>query len=196
MAGAWQNCLVNSSDVKELIPEFFYLPDFLNIADGFRLGHRQVRSHAQPDQRSVCSQLESVPRVAALCLLQPALDKLHSMELSCDVTCQALQGPCMAVVMLRHGKPMLSAKSKHALQDGTALGDVELPPWAKGSPDEFVRLQREALESDHVSEHLHEWIDLIFGFKQRGKAAEAAANVFYYLTYEGTVNLADIEDPQ
>jgi Beige/BEACH domain len=44
-----------------------------------------------------------------------------------------------------------------------ALGDVELPPWARGSPDAFVRLQREALECDHVSERLHQWIDLIFG---------------------------------
>ena len=43
------------------------------------------------------------------------------------------------------------------------LGDVELPPWARGSPDAFVRLQQEALECDHVSEHLHHWIDLIFG---------------------------------
>ena len=82
------------------------------------------------------------------------------------------------------------------MQDGSALGDVELPPWAQGSPDEFVRLQREALESDHVSEHLHDWIDLVFGFKQRGKAAEAADNVFYYLTYEGTMNLQEIKDPQ
>ena len=44
-----------------------------------------------------------------------------------------------------------------------ALGDVELPPWARGSPDAFVRLQREALECDHVSERLHRWIDLVFG---------------------------------
>ena len=94
VAGAWQSCLVNSSDVKELIPEFFYLPDFLNNADGFRLGHRQVRSHAQSDQHSVCSQLESVSRVTALCLLQPALRYLHSIKLSCDLTCQALQRAC------------------------------------------------------------------------------------------------------
>jgi hypothetical protein len=82
------------------------------------------------------------------------------------------------------------------LQDGRGVGDVELPPWAKDSPDEFVRLHREALESDHVSEHLHEWIDLVFGYKQRGKAAEEAANVFYYLTYEGAVDLDEIDDPR
>ncbi len=81
-------------------------------------------------------------------------------------------------------------------QDGRPLGDVELPPWAAGSPDEFVRLQREALECDHVSERLHDWIDLIFGHKQRGRAAEAATNVFYYLTYEGAVDLGQIEDPR
>jgi hypothetical protein len=34
-----------------------------------------------------------------------------------------------------------------------------------------------------VSNHLHEWIDLIFGYKQRGKEAVDAHNVFFYLTY-------------
>ena len=81
------------------------------------------------------------------------------------------------------------------LQDGSFLDDVQLPPWAHGSADEFVRLQREALESEHVSEHLHDWLDLIFGAKQQGKAAEEAVNTFYYLTYEGAVDLDEIADP-
>ena len=50
-------------------------------------------------------------------------------------------------------------------------------------------------ESDYVSAHLHEWIDLIFGFKQKGPAAEEALNVFYYCTYEGAVDLDAISDP-
>jgi hypothetical protein len=46
-----------------------------------------------------------------------------------------------------------------------------------------------------VSAHLHEWIDLIFGYKQRGAEAIKADNVFYYLTYAGAVNIDAIEDP-
>ncbi len=85
--------------------------------------------------------------------------------------------------------------SKKTKQDGTPLDDVILPPWAHGSPDEFIRIQREALESEHVSANLHAWIDLVFGAKQRGPGAEAAHNVFFYLTYEGAVDLDAITDP-
>ena len=63
-----------------------------------------------------------------------------------------------------------------------ALDHVHLPPWAKGDPHEFIRMHREALESDYVSQHLHEWIDLIFGYKQQGEEAAASLNVFHHLT--------------
>ncbi len=32
-------------------------------------------------------------------------------------------------------------------------------------------------------------IDLIFGYKQQGKGAKDSLNVFYYLTYEGSVDI-------
>ena len=58
---------------------------------------------------------------------------------------------------------------------GLQVNDVDLPPWAE-SPEDFVTKLREALESDYVSAHLHEWIDLIFGYKNSGPEAAKADN--------------------
>ncbi|KAI9119166.1 hypothetical protein K1719_009841 [Acacia pycnantha] len=110
----------NTSDVKELIPEFFYMPEFLENRFNLDLGEKQ---------------------------------------------------------------------------SGEKVGDVILPPWAKGSAREFIRKHREALESDYVSANLHHWIDLIFGYKQRGKAAEESVNVYFHYTYEGSVDIDSVTDP-
>ncbi|XP_043498215.1 neurobeachin isoform X10 [Polistes fuscatus] len=119
IALSWKNCQRDTSDVKELIPEFFFLPEMLVNSNRYRLGRQE---------------------------------------------------------------------------DGSAVGDVELPPWAS-SPEEFIRINRMALESEFVSCQLHQWIDLIFGYKQKGPEAVRATNVFYYLTYEGSVDLEAITDP-
>jgi hypothetical protein len=79
-------------------------------------------------------------------------------------------------------------------QNGDRLNDVELPPWARDA-DDFIRQHRAALESDFVSANLHKWIDLVFGYRQRGAAAVEALNTFYHLTYEGAVDLDAIDDP-
>ena len=79
-------------------------------------------------------------------------------------------------------------------QDGEVVNHVVLPSWAADSA-EFIRIHRLALESEYVSAHLHHWVDLIFGYKQRGKAAIDAHNVFFHLTYEGAVDLSTITDP-
>jgi WD repeat and FYVE domain-containing protein 3 len=110
----------NMADVKELIPEFYYLPEFLINSNKFDLGKKQ---------------------------------------------------------------------------SGVVLDDVQLPPWAKNDAHEFIRVHRMALESDYVSAHLNEWIDLIFGYKQQGQAAIDSMNAFHHLFYEGAVNIDEIDDP-
>lgn len=110
----------NLQDVRELIPEFFYLPEFLLNSNMFDFGTTQ------------------------------------------------------------------SGKSVH---------HVTLPPWANSDPRQFIRINRQALESDYVSKNLHNWLDLIFGYKQRGREAVKALNSFVHLTYEGQVDLDAITDP-
>lgn len=111
----------NMTDVRELTPEFFYLPEFLTNMNGYNFGLRQGT--------------------------------------------------------------------------GDPIDNVVLPPWAKGDPNIFIAKHRQALESPHVSKHLHQWIDLVFGHKQRGEAAIEATNVFHYLSYHGAKDLDSIEDP-
>ncbi|ONM15167.1 BEACH domain-containing protein C2 [Zea mays] len=119
LSGTWDSVLEDMSDVKELVPEMFYLPEVFTNINGIDFGTTQL---------------------------------------------------------------------------GGKLDSVELPPWAENHVD-FVHKHRKALESEHVSAHLHEWIDLIFGYKQRGKEAIMANNVFFYITYEGTVDIDKITNP-
>lgn len=89
-----------------------------------------------------------------------------------------------------HGEFLVLVDDVHlgVRQNGSRVADVSLPPWTS-SPGTFINMLRRALESDYVSQHLHQWIDLIFGYKQRGEAADAADNVFHPVTYEGTVDV-------
>lgn len=56
------------------------------------------------------------------------------------------------------------------------MSDLSVPSWA-GTPEEFIELHRDALESDRVSSQIHLWIDITFGYKMSGTAAIAAKNV-------------------
>ena len=111
----------NMTDVRELTPEFFYLPEFLRNINKYDFGMKQA--------------------------------------------------------------------------GGEVVNHVKLPKWAKGDPQIFVNKHREALESPYVSERLHHWIDLVFGYKQRGESAVEATNVFQHLSYHGAKDLDSIDDP-
>ena len=116
----WKNASSAPGDLKELIPEFFYLPEMFQNADNFDFG---------------------------------------------------------------------------TTQQGKRVGDVALPRWSGGDPHTFVRMHREALESEHVSQMLHHWVDLVFGHKQTGSDAVKACNVFHHLSYEGSIDIEAIADP-
>ena len=77
---AWESSSKNNmADLRELIPEFFYLPDFLSNDNRFDLGMKQ---------------------------------------------------------------------------NGEELNDVVLPPWAKDSPAEFVRVNRQVISPQVITDNL------------------------------------------
>ncbi|XP_046739126.1 lysosomal-trafficking regulator isoform X2 [Diprion similis] len=120
LATTWRLTSCDSTtDVKELIPEFFYLPEFLLNSEGFNFGVRQ---------------------------------------------------------------------------NGYTVSDVELPPWCGGDARLFILAHRAALEAELVREVLPFWIDLVFGFRQTGRPAVEAINVFHPATYYG-FNVEQIADP-
>jgi hypothetical protein len=75
--------------------------------------------------------------------------------------------------------------------NGKRVDVVKLPKWAR-TPQEFLQKQREALESDYVSQNLHMWIDLIFGVKQDSIEDN---NVFHPCTYQNKVKQSVLNDP-
>ncbi|CAH8661778.1 unnamed protein product [Heterobilharzia americana] len=80
-------------------------------------------------------------------------------------------------------------------QPGDSVDCVELPPWCKNDPRLFTLICRAALESDYVSVNLSHWIDLLFGFKQIGKNAKDALNLYHPYTYFGAIDVDTIADP-
>jgi hypothetical protein len=67
--------------------------------------------------------------------------------------------------------------------------NVELPKWAHESPSTFVYVMRQALESSFVSQNLHHWIDLIWGYKQRADLSFNAFRPELYDDFSGSENI-------
>ena len=76
--------------------------------------------------------------------------------------------------------------------DGVKVNDVLTP--CQNNPFEFTLLLRNILENDTISYNINNWIDLIFGYKNSGKEAELANNVFTDNSYQEGVDLKKVEN--
>ena len=70
------------------------------------------------------------------------------------------------------------------LENDEYVNNVDIPKWAEKDNYKFVYLKKKYLESEEISLLLNKWIDLIFGFKTRGKEAIIAKNLFFPEAYE------------
>ena len=66
------------------------------------------------------------------------------------------------------------------------LNEVDLPKWCNNSPYLFVEKYRKIFESPLIN--IHPWIDLIFGFTQRGAKSQRVGNLFLPYAYDGVIN--------
>ena len=57
------------------------------------------------------------------------------------------------------------------------IDNVLIPSWGKYSPRLFCKIMKKSLENQNVSININNWIDLIFGYKQKGIQAEKFYNV-------------------
>ena len=67
------------------------------------------------------------------------------------------------------------------------INDVELPPWAMNFAYNFVIQLRKSLENENLK--INNWLDLIFGYKQRGLKAEESHNLYSGNSYIGNVKI-------
>ena len=78
--------------------------------------------------------------------------------------------------------------------DGVTVNDVITP--CGENPYEFIFTMKKILESDQISATIQKWIDLIFGYKARGKESELANNLFTESSYQENININNIENKE
>ena len=116
MKSSFNNSTSQKSDLRELIPEFFYFPEMFYNSNNLNLG----------------------------------------------------------MILTKEGEKLCN--------------DVTMPEWSDNNGYIFISKHREMLESPEISENIHNWIDLIFGYKQKGKEAKRIYNLFARESYEDYEN--------
>ena len=78
------------------------------------------------------------------------------------------------------------------LENGEEVNDVATP--CHNNPYDFIMTMKSCLENNTISYSIQNWIDLIFGYKAKGKDAELARNIFKEAAYQENIDINKIED--
>ena len=116
---AFKNATSQSTDIRELIPEFFFLPEMFT--------------------------------------------NLNNLNMGC-------------------------------LDTNVPVNDVTTP--CNNNPYKFTSIMRNILENEHISYTINNWIDLIFGYKVKGKEAENAKNLYTEQSYQEDININEIKNKE
>ena len=120
-------------DVRELIPEFYYMPEmFLNI-NKLNFGQIQINNY-----------------IGSITYYDELFEENEKKE-------------------------------------KISINGVLLPKWCKDNPYYFILKSRELLENSSII-NANPWIDLIFGYYQRGKNAQKIGNLYLPCSYDGVMN--------
>ena len=93
-------------------------------------------------------------------------------------------------IFLNHNKLKLAPKMINLDGEFFNINDVILPPWSHNNPSIFVSKMRSFMENN--SENINKWIDLIFGYNQRGENAQSNNNLYMAQTYEKMVKIEEV----
>ena len=78
------------------------------------------------------------------------------------------------------------------LENGKEVNDVTTP--CHNNPYDFIMTMKSCLENNIISYSLQNWIDLVFGYKAKGKDAELAKNIFKEASYQENIDINKIDD--
>ena len=177
---AIDKCFINASskmdDLKELCPEFFYLPEiFININYfDLKIGDNKENEikneiilkskNAKEKSGHLRSELRNV-------LKEKRLKRKNEIEL-------------YYINKNKKNQNSLLMDIKDNNNYSYESNDVLMPKWAENNPYVFVSKMKIFLESEEVSKSINNWFDLIFGYKQRGENAVISHNLFPPWTYD------------
>ena len=171
MISNFNNCMTQSTDVRELVPEYFYLPEiYLNI------------NNIDFGKYNISEDLENI-----------------------NFSSSNNNNQCLGNLLAKNSKMQITSLESFT---GNEFKDImynrlfletdfcNYSNIQKDSKQNLISNNIDNIEEDKSKNNnvplINNWVDLIFGYKQKGNNAVQARNLFCKFTYENEINYYDI----